>query len=371
MALILWVGTNTLHNTLWQLPIIENNLQVLKILCLIILALKELINFRLDYSFLAVLLFCILATVITYNTKDISIIVLAAFIIESRNIEFSDTAKTVVIVNILIMVVTIYASLHGILDNRIFNKNDGTLRYGLGFIYTTYPSQLLFFATAALISIRKEKIKIIELLVLLGANLYLYIETKTVNPFVCGLLLIFATSLIKINIKLVKNRLVYFIGKNIFLISALMIFSLTIFYNNFSVLKSLDQLVSNRLRLGNAGIVEYGISILGQNVTLTGSTYGLMEVLQAKYNYIDSSYIQIAVKYGIVLLGYLIIGFGKVQKRLWTNKDIYTYIALIAVAMQAMLDPQLIMLQYNPFILILGTLIVRKEKKDNDMLCSN
>ena len=87
MALILWVGTNTLHNTLWQLPIIENNLQVLKILCLIILALKELINFRLDYSFLAVLLFCILATVITYNTKDISIIVLAAFIIESRNIE--------------------------------------------------------------------------------------------------------------------------------------------------------------------------------------------------------------------------------------------------------------------------------------------
>lgn len=371
LALALWITINTLHSTLWQFSIIENNFNTLKIICLVLLILKEIVTLRHDTPYFSIFLICVLAFAITYNSKDISIVILAAFIIEARNIEFSKIAEVSILINICILIVTIYASQHGLLENRIFAKNDGTPRYGLGFMYTTYPSQLLFFSTAAWVSIRNKSIKIWELLALLLANIYIYSETKTANPLICVVLLLILVFFAKIDKNFYNNSFVKFMGNNIFFICAAIIFSATILYSNVAWLKEVDQLVSNRLRLGNTGLTEYGISIFGKNVVLSGSEYGLLTVLQTKYNYIDSSYIQIAVKYGIIVIAYLLIGFRQVQKKLLSNNDIYSYISCIAVACQAMLDPQLIMLQYNPFILLLGVLIVRKGQKKDDMLYSN
>ncbi|USG06537.1 hypothetical protein [Latilactobacillus sakei] len=368
---LIWCIVNILHNTLWHVSIIESNLNILKWICLAILVVKECINIRIDYSMISVLLVSISAVIITYTTKDISILITAAFIIESRNVNFKDILKVYTLVTVVILIVTMYASKHGILETQYFLKSNGTPRYGLGFIYTTYSSQWLFFISAAWISIRTKKITLLELLIILGANIYLYTQTITINPLLCSLILIFLVIILKLDDKFIENKFIKFLGDNTFIIWAIVIILLTALYNRFGILKVVDKLVSNRLRLGNSGLTEYGISFFGQDIVLSGSTFGLLEVLQTKYNYIDSAYVQIIVKYGLILLLYITLGFRNVQKKLRVEKNYYLYIVLVVVSLQAILDPQLIILYYNPFILLLGSLLIKQEVNTNDMLRIN
>lgn len=371
LSFLIWCVINILRNTLWQIPLIESNFNIIKWVCLAILIVKECINVKVDYSIISTLLLCVSAVIVAYNTKDISILITAAFIIEARNINFKDVLKVYALVTVVILIITIYASKHGVLETQYFLKNDGTPRYGLGFIYTTYSSQWLFFASASWISIRAKKISILELLIILGTNIYIYTQTITINPLICSLLLVSLVIILKLDDKIIENKFIKFLGDNTFIIWSILIILLTTFYNRFGILKLVDKLVSNRLRLGNSGLTEYGVSFFGQDVVLSGSTFGLLEVLQTKYNYIDSAYVQIIVKYGLILLLYIMLGFRKVQKKLRAEKNYYMYIVLIVVSLQAMLDPQLIMLYYNPFILLLGSLLIKQEVNTNDMLRVN
>ena len=73
-------------------------------------------------------------------------------------------------------------------------------------------------------------------------------------------------------------------------------FVLTILYTeSISVLAVINQLLSNRLRIGRSGIVTYGIRPFGQTIDMIGAGGGL--TWPQEYNFVDCSYIHILLRY--------------------------------------------------------------------------
>lgn len=71
------------------------------------------------------------------------------------------------------------------------------------------------------------------------------------------------------------------------------------------------------------------------------------------YFYIDSSYVQLAVMYGLVLMGLVLLAFLVISCRAWSQKEwVFLWILAIA-AVHGVMEQHLVELSYCPFILAL------------------
>lgn len=129
----------------------------------------------------------------------------------------------------------------------------------------------------------------------------------------------------------------------------------------------LDRALSGRLNLSHYALQKYGISIFGQHVHENGwgGYKGLKHFNQAgfSYFYIDSSYIRLAVIYGI-LLGILIIIFMTIIAYRSTLNHEYILAAIIMlVSLHCIVEQHLIDFNYNPFLLaLLSTTTLNKTR---------
>ena len=87
-----------------------------------------------------------------------------------------------------------------------------------------------------------------------------------------------------------------------------------------------DILLSGRLGLGYDAISEFGISWLGQPVEMHGAidAGGLME-----YNFVDSSYVQFLIRYGIVFISFLVLLFMRLSADAAKRNDNVLLIAIM------------------------------------------
>ena len=117
-----------------------------------------------------------------------------------------------------------------------------------------------------------------------------------------------------------------------------MIFSLIIGYaydRNNITWRSINLLLSNRLWLQHNALDYFGLSLFGNKIELVG--YSVKTVLNgsaegASYNYVDCSYIQVMLYYG-VLFGVLIIAVYRaiLQKYIECN-DFFAVWIIVSVS---------------------------------------
>ena len=120
------------------------------------------------------------------------------------------------------------------------------------------------------------------------------------------------------------------------------------------------------MSLSYEGIQNYGIHLFGQAIEWVGGTvYYDTETDFSSYNYVDSSYIQILLSYGIIFLIVLLIGYHLLGKRIVERQEWYLGLVIVLSAVHSMFDPQLLWLQYDVFILCLGYLFITD--KDRQM----
>ena len=130
-------------------------------------------------------------------------------------------------------------------------------------------------------------------------------------------------------------------------LAALSIIFTSIYSDGNNIWEKLDDTLLARLKLGKRAFTEYGIKIFGQRIEMIGNG-GSLE-LKGEYFFLDSSYVNILMIWGIAFLIVVLILFGYACYR--NRKDLYFQYAIALIAVNCVIAHHLMDIAYNPFML--------------------
>ena len=117
-----------------------------------------------------------------------------------------------------------------------------------------------------------------------------------------------------------------------------------------SKLETINKLISSRLYLANKAISEYGIKAFGTAFDLIGG--GGDTVSRITYNFVDSSYCMILLRYGAMVLAIVCILSIWTASNAVKSKNRRLLMALALISVHSMIEHHLLELAYNPFLLV-------------------
>ena len=257
----------------------------------------------------------------------------------------------------------------GILQDYVFGVGTDRIRHGLGFSWTTTGAILYFYFLLGYIYLRKEKFSIKEGILLEVINLFFFKMTDSKMAFLLSSLFIFfflIKSKSKENQKVTddsaqKKRLLLLIP---FILFCLAVISAKFYDPSINVLSSFNNVLSNRLELGHRAIERYGFLFWGQKIKWMGFSIN-KPTLEAmtEYNYVDSSYLQLALQYGLVFI-FIVIGiytYG-IYRAIQLN-DSYLIDIYIIVLIFALIEPRLMNFAFNSFPILIFSTIINEEEE--------
>lgn len=237
----------------------------------------------------------------------------------------------------------------GLIQDYIYDPTT-RVRHCLGFTYTTYPPILFFHLALILIYLHRDKIRPWGLLILEAINVYFYIMTDTLMTF--GLL---SLSLIIIAFYQYKRKVSFGPAfKSLLLGSPMIMMIISLLSVKFfdpaeEFWSKLDSISHTRLSLGHAAIEKYGITLFGNEIDWIGSA----DTYRGAYNYVDSSYIQILVNYGLLTILCILFLYTYLMYRAIKMEDGLLVIILLTVMTLALSEPRLMNLRFNIFPMLL------------------
>lgn len=240
----------------------------------------------------------------------------------------------------------------------------------LGFIYATFAPNLFFHACLALVAWRKEQMTIFEWIAIILFNVWIYEQTTTKAIFYIINLLCIGYYLLKIkgiskfitNNKYIKRIVV---GLPFIFATATIVFQLL--YNGFynkPFFENINRMLNGRPELTSMALENYPITLLGQDIEWrSGTTEG---VTKDNYFYVDSSYLQVLLNSGILMLVVLCTMMTYIYKYAVKEKNIYLILALTVFLIHCITDPQLLSFRYNPFLLAILIAITKLKDLDKE-----
>ena len=126
----------------------------------------------------------------------------------------------------------------------------------------------------------------------------------------------------------------------------------------------LDGVFSQRLSVGKIGYERYGVKLFGNIVNEYGLGFG-SNVASGYYFFLDSSYVRVLIKYGVVFAGVLSGLFIWVFRKARRCRMDYIIVVLIVFLVAAISEHHLFDLVYNPVWLLAFSKI--KDDKETGM----
>ena len=303
---------------------------------------------------------------------------LFVLIIGAKNVSFEKIVKYVLISEILLLTTLIILSLTGVITN-FSSTRYGLMRYALGFKYTSSISGYIWGISLLFVFLKNKKLKAIDFIGLISINYIFYLITASRNGFYSSIILLALTIgynfLQKYQQKI--NNIITYIAK--FLPLILVIFSITIslIYNpKNEYMVKVNKTFSGRIYLQNNAIKSYPINLFGRNIEWV-TNYDI-KMNKKKYkssdmNYVDNSYINILLNFGVVLTLLLLWLFYKLVEYNHRNKNDFNNLLLIVIFLHAVIDPHLIKISVNIFLLQFSNILVNfikasKNKKFDNYL---
>ena len=250
-------------------------------------------------NWLLIFIFGILTTFVFFFSKSLEPIKAFLAIIALSNLSFKTIFQKYYRVFISFLVIVILLCAFGMVDNILYDSQ--RFRFGVGFDWVTTAPILLFHILLFKDCFVKKKWSNDNIVLSVLCITLLFLLTKSRFVFLLSLLFI-GSILMKDKFgywkstELLEKFLKYLLWTPIFLT----IFSVLIFllYNpENQIWNSINNLMSNRLELGNQGLIKYGWTLFGQKIQWIG--YGFQSI-RGIYNYIDNSYVRFLLEYGII-----------------------------------------------------------------------
>lgn len=303
-----------------------------------------------------------------YCTENKNLIFLFLMIIAVSDVCFSKILKTYIWTSGLCIGTVILFSTLDLIPLRD-DFSEARPRCALGFDFVTTGANFWMYLVLVYICYRRKRITWIEAGILEIITYVFFALTDTKNAFAITTLAIVLAMILKIWNEQFGRKIFSFFIQYITLIGILLIGTLTFFFDKSTfVSETINELLTNRLQLTYDAVQKYGIKLFGQSIDWIGGTI-FFEKEYVDYNYVDSSYMQIMLSYGIVLLIMIIVGYYLIGKMIVKEKAWYLGLVIILSAVHSTFDPQLMWIQYNVCFLALGYLFVADEEKRREYLC--
>lgn len=300
-------------------------------------SMKELVVFSLIGVFLLI---------ISYQSKTIGYLVYYIYIIVGRDVDYQKIIKAAFVSFSICTFLIVVLSKIGLIEDHVFFEG-GRNRHGLGFTWTTYFPNLFMFIVLYYAFLRRESVRLVEILVIFLINIYGFIMTDTKSAFAMVNITIFTLLALKYIKPLRKYRKIYEVILILTpVVLAVFIILFSYYYDSNVVwMERFNRLLSGRLRLGKNGIETFGVSILAKHVVLEGGD---------NYNYIDSSFVRYIINFGIIFTT-LIIGYlTYFAKLINEKKDIYMFLIFEVLLIHSTFDPELLSMSFDYFLFVLS-----------------
>lgn len=267
--------------------------------------LKFIYNTRCGYAeFIWTIVIILVASLISYLSGYRGIVITFCLIIAAQNMSMDKIVKRYFTISITIMIIAVISSQIGIIENAVWTSAaSGIVRYGFGYIYPTDFGSCIFFLICAYIYLnREEDFNVLTFGIMLGIA---YVTYKFCHTRLDSLCIVFA-AFVYVMLKLRRGKTLNKVLKRVsyFSIPAFAVTSIymTIIYDGRNqYMAGLNILLSNRLLYGKQGIQNYGFSLFGQYVAMRGHSVKSENVVGDLF-YLDCSYLNIALRYGLICL---------------------------------------------------------------------
>lgn len=318
--------------------------------------------------FLSGIVFVTLCLVVALVSKDTIIFDISLLIFSARNQNIKKIMETFIYMQLAIMVICVLGVEFGWVKDRIFWREGMVLRHSLGYAWTSLPAQMFFYLSLTLLFIREWDFYWYDILLIVGGSSFWYYYTDTKSPF-------FLTMLLMIVLLILKAKQAYFLEANWFqdlIVASIPVSGISVVLWSYAYqetnpfFKIANKLLSNRLSLGKAGIRENGFSFVGQEIEFVDNiTQHLHKNQKLSYNFIDSSFLQIAITKGVLFFVVLLILLTIVTWKLVRNGQLIGGVIFAFICLHSMMDPQLLDLWISPFPLLLGKQFSVSFKEDS------
>lgn len=351
---------------------VANTFGITKILK-IVLVIVSVIPFILESGFnpkinlktlglLSLLTLLIIANILS-NDASTDLLYIIAFAFLCRKIEPEKIFRTYAISVMFAFTFVLLCWKLGLVESNVISG-----RNYLGFAYSTFGPNLFFHACLAFVAGTKRKIPILLWAVILLVNIWLFIKTDTMAVFAeLGVLFVlyYITRNEKVQDFIFNNKITsWSISNFVYLAAGITIVFQCIYNLNYEKFSGLNELLSNRLSLARQAFSEYDVSLFGQSISWH-TTLNTNSNSGEKYFYVDSSYLQILLSYGILMLVILCIFMAIMGKYSVKTRNINISIALIIFLVHCITDPQLLSFRYDPFLVAVAAayMFVNKSNK--------
>ena len=329
--------------------------------------------YNLQEGILAIIICFLFLAAWRRNSEEIMLNALL-LIIGSKGISFKKMIKVYFGVTAGLLLFTMAAALSGKIENLVYFQNGRRMRIAFGICYPTDFSAHVFYSILSYAYLRRERIRYFEIAIIaaLGTGVYYFCDARvnTVCIFVTAGVLLYNKIRTERAVKKGKSYQMNTIWSTLLALSTVLcatfMITMTLLYTSENQLTVfVDRVINNRLRLGKKGVELFGFSLFGKWIPMQGSGGSTKEL--ARYFFLDSSYINIALQYGVLILGIVLIicsciAFRARQEENW----IFLWILAI-VAVQCMIEHHMLDISYNPFLWALfantiGESVTRIEK---------
>lgn len=305
-------------------------------------------------------------------------------LVSAKDIPFRKILQVYLLFNIIIMGLAFIAAMLGVIENLAYNSsnpNNDNLRYSFGCVYTTDFAAHIFFMLLIAYYLYQEKLRPYHYIgtCAIAGLIYYYCYAKLDTICILLMALFFGgyhvlkwqygrekTEMQAVAITPViekagtehkefafKRTNAYYRWKGIWGKIALIsmpVLTILMYYWSASYkignefLEMIDETITGRLGLGNIGIKEYGITLFGQNIPMVGM--GGSTETPKDYFFIDSSYLFILLRYGIIFLFMVFIIYWAICHKY--KKDTTFILCIVLLAISCFIDHHLLDEAYNP-----------------------
>ncbi|MBQ6230917.1 MAG: hypothetical protein IJJ74_07335 [Eubacterium sp.] len=329
-------------------------MKLIRYLAYAIMAVKIVYDFSVEYkNFKYLTVFAGVAGLALLTSKNTMIVFYFLVILAARGVSARMIISTALQAQGLTLSIAVLFSQIGLLVDYITDRS-GRIRHFMGFQWATTSALIFLYMVFEYIYLKKGRINIPEFAIINIFSYYLYIMTDSRMSFLLVLastlfFLAFGGVISKKRKPSFRRLFTWIIIAMPWIVAAASIYLHKIFIKGGS-LDKLNVLLSNRLNYGHQAIDNYGISLLGKKMVWIG--YGLNDTGKGTYNYVDCSYLRIAIEYGLIFLAMILFIYSLVIYKAYKNgrKDlvwITLFILLISVT-----ESRLFNFAFNPFMLL-------------------
>ncbi|MDM8261051.1 polymerase [Limosilactobacillus vaginalis] len=315
----------------------------------------------------------LLALISWRKTQSNRLLLMLILIFSAKNVNFNLLIKAYFKVIVSLIIAVMIFSLLGFIDNLTYYRNS-IARHSFGIDYPTDFAAYVFSAILAYCYVYFKKLNYLHyILIIIIALLVNYFTNARLDTIVIILVVpIMIIAKRAQNGKKVSKIIAAHFWTVYPLLSFIAIYATYFFDPTNKIYRFANNLLSGRLYYGKLAFQKYGFSIFGQNVIERGwgssTGHKLMNSISAgNYFYIDSSYIRLAVIYGVIMLILLLFIVLVISIRETSLSEYILPGILLLLSISALIDQHFLEVACNPYLVALLSTINRRNLKNENI----